>query len=131
MLIKPAKDSIDVGIFVSNIQKSLDFYQGILGLEKADETPIPFGMIHRLRYGTSDVKLIDPKKVPPAGTLGINKQLGFRYITFVVHDISSLCSALKEKGVEFTVPETELRPGVKIAMIKDPDENILEFVERR
>ncbi|MFC1858668.1 VOC family protein [Thermodesulfobacteriota bacterium] len=130
MLIKPAKDSIDVGIFVSDIQKSLDFYQGILGLEKTDETPIPFGTIHRLRYGKSDVKLIDPKKVPPAGALGINKQLGFRYITFVVQDISSLCSALKEKGVEFTVPETELFPGVKIAMIKDPDENILEFVER-
>ena len=130
MLLKPAKDSIDVGIYVSDIQKSLDFYQGILGLEKEGETPIVFGTIHRLRYGTSDIKLIDPKRVPPAGTFGIHKQLGFRYITFLVTEMSDLCATLKEKGVEFTVPETEIRPGTKIAMIKDPDGNILEFVER-
>jgi catechol 2,3-dioxygenase-like lactoylglutathione lyase family enzyme len=130
MLLKPAKDAIDVGIYVSNIQKSLDFYHGILGLEKAGETPIAFGTIHRLQFGASDVKLIDPKKVPPAGIFGINKQLGFRYITFVIQDLSGLCAALKEKGVEFTVPETEIRPGTKIAMVKDPDDNIVEFVER-
>lgn len=130
MLIKPAKEAIDVGIYVSDIQKSLDFYQGALGLEKEGEAPIVFGTIHRLRFGASDIKLIDPKKVPPAGILGLHKQLGFRYITFQVTGLSDLCAGLKEKGVAFTVPETEIRPGVRIAMITDPDGNILEFVER-
>jgi hypothetical protein len=32
--------------------------------------------------------------------------------------------------VEFTVSEREIRPGVHIAMVKDPDGNIVEFVER-
>ena len=37
MSLKAAKDSIDLGIFVSDIKKSLAFYQGILGLEKTEE----------------------------------------------------------------------------------------------
>jgi len=130
MLLKPAKDSVDVGIFVSDIKKSLDFYQRILGLEKTEEVQTGFGTLHRLRYGTSDVKLMDPKKVPPAGLIGLEKQLGIRYLTFVIRDLSDLCAVLKQKGVEFTIPETQIRPGTRIAMVKDPDGNIIEFVER-
>jgi len=130
MLLKPAKDSVDIGIFVSNIKKSLDFYHGLLGLEKIEELVTGWGTLHRLRYGTTDVKLMDPKRVPAAGAIGLEKQLGFRYITFVIHDLSGLCAVLKEKGVEFTIPETQIRPGTRIAMVKDPDGNIVEFVER-
>jgi catechol 2,3-dioxygenase-like lactoylglutathione lyase family enzyme len=67
MPLKPAKDSIDLGIFVSDIKKSLAFYQGILGLEKTEELQTGFGTLHRLKFGNSDVKLMDPKQVPPAG----------------------------------------------------------------
>lgn len=130
MLLIPAKDAADIGIYVKDIQKSLDFYQGILGLEKTEELKVPNGTIHRLHFGMSDIKLIDPAEMPPAGPIGINKQLGFRYITFLIKNLSNLCAALKEKGVEFERPETEIRPGTKIAMIKDPDGNIVEFVER-
>jgi catechol 2,3-dioxygenase-like lactoylglutathione lyase family enzyme len=130
MALKPAKDSIDIGIFVSDIKRSLDFYQGTLGLEKTEELQTGFGTLHRLHFGTSDIKLMDPKKVPPAGAIGLEKQLGIRYLTLVIHDLTGLCTALKEKGVEFTIPETEIRPGVRIAMVKDPDGNIVEFVER-
>jgi hypothetical protein len=38
---------------------------------------------------------------------------------------------LKEKGVEFTVPETQVIPDTRIATVKDPDGNVFEFVERR
>jgi catechol 2,3-dioxygenase-like lactoylglutathione lyase family enzyme len=57
-------------------------------------------------------------------------QLGFRYVTFQVGNITELCTALKEKGVKFSIPETELMPGLKIAMVKDPDGNTVEFVQR-
>ena len=130
MALKPAKDSVDIGIFVSDIKKSLEFYQGTLGLETTEELPTGFGTLHRLRFGTSDVKLMDPKKVPPAGAIGLEKQLGIRYLTFVIRDLTGLCAELKGKGVEFTIPETQIRPGTRIAMVKDPDGNIIEFVER-
>ncbi len=129
-MIKPAKDSLDLGIIVSDINSSLDFYQKTLGLEFVGTTPVWFGTIHRLRFGTSDFKLIEPKAVPPKGVIGLENQLGFRYVTFAVKNLSEICTGLKAKGVEFALPEKELRPGVRLAMVKDPDGNIVEFVQR-
>jgi glyoxylase I family protein len=129
-MMKPAKDSLDLGIVVSDIQASLKFYKDLLGLEFVGTTPVWFGTMHRLRFGSSDFKLVDPKTVPPKGAVGLDKQLGFRYVTFVVKNLSEICAELKKKGIEFAVPEQEARPGVRIAMVKDPDGNIVEFVER-
>jgi catechol 2,3-dioxygenase-like lactoylglutathione lyase family enzyme len=129
-MMKPAKNSLDLGVIVSDIKASLNFYQTILGLEFVGTVPLWFGTMHRLRFGTSDFKLIEPSKVPPPGAIGLEKQLGFRYVTFVIENLSSLCIELKKMGIEFTVPEKEIRPGVRIAMVKDPDGNIVEFVER-
>lgn len=129
-MMKRAKDSLDLGILAGDIKASLNFYQNILGLEFVGTTPVWFGTIHRLRFGTSDFKLIEPKTVPPKGAVGLEKQLGFRYVTFVVSNLSELCTELKGKGIEFALPETEVRPGTRIAMVKDPDGNIVEFVER-
>lgn len=129
-MMKPAKDSLDLGIIVSDIKASLNFYQNILGLEFVGTFPLWFGTMYRLRFGTSDFKLIDPKVVPPGGAIGLEKQTGFRYVTFVIENLSGLCADLQKKGIEFTVPEKEIRPGVRIAMVKDPDGNIVEFVER-
>jgi catechol 2,3-dioxygenase-like lactoylglutathione lyase family enzyme len=129
-MMKPAKDSLDLGVLVSDIKASLNFYQNILGLEFVGIFPLWFGTMHRLRFGTSDFKLIDPKVVPPGGVIGLEKQIGFRYVTFVIENLSELCADLQKKGIEFTVPEKEIRPGVRIAMVKDPDGNIVEFVQR-
>jgi catechol 2,3-dioxygenase-like lactoylglutathione lyase family enzyme len=129
-MMKRAKDSLDLGIIASDIKASLNFYQNILGLEFVGSSPVYFGTIHRLRFGTSDFKLIEPKTVPPKGAIGLEKQLGFRYVTFVVSNLSELCGELKSKGIEFALPETQVRPGTRIAMVKDPDGNIVEFVER-
>jgi len=129
-MMKPAKDSLDLGILASDIKASLNFYQNILGLEFVGISQVWFGTMHRLRFGTSDFKLIEPKTVPPKGAIGLEKQVGFRYVTFVIKNLSELCAELKAKGVEFALPEKEIRPGVRIAMVKDPDGNIVEFVER-
>ncbi len=129
-MMKPGKDSLDLGIVVSDIKASLNFYQNTLGLEFVGITPVWFGTMHRLRFGTSDFKLIEPQKVPPKGAIGLESQVGFRYVTFQVKNLSELCSELKSKGIEFALTERETRPGVRIAMVKDPDGNIVEFVER-
>lgn len=129
-MMKPAKDSLDLGLIVSDINASLHFYQDILGLEFVGIFPLWFGTMHRLRFGTSDFKLVLPKSIPPRGEVGLERQQGFRYVTFVIKNLSELCAGLREKGIEFTVTEREIRPGVRIAMVKDPDGNIVEFVER-
>jgi catechol 2,3-dioxygenase-like lactoylglutathione lyase family enzyme len=130
MLLRPTKDSIDVLIFVSDIRKSLSFYHATLGLQTTHEVETPFGTVHRLRFGTSVVKLMDPKQVPPAGPIGLEKQLGIRYLSFEIRGLSDVCAVLRAKGVEFTMPETQVLPDTRIAMLKDPDGNIIELVER-
>ena len=126
-MLVPAKDSLDIGIVVSDIKASLKFYQDMLGLEFVGITPVWFGTMHRLRFGTSDFKLLEPKTVPPRGIIGLENQLGYRYVTFVIKNISEVCSKLKARGIEFALPETEIRPGMRIAMVKDPDGNIVEL----
>ncbi len=130
MGMKPAKQCIDIGIIVSDIQQSLAFYVDLLGLTKIGETPLPFGLMHRLGFGDSFVKLVDPKKVPAAGPGGLMAQLGFRYLTFQIANIDEVCAACEAAGVSFEIPKQELMPGVTIAMVRDPDQNIVEFVQR-
>jgi len=126
----PAKDSLDLGVIVGDIRASLNFYQNVLGLTFVEVVPLPFGTMHRLRFGTSDFKLIEPKKTPAKGVVDMYDQFGFRYVTFVVKNLSAICAELKKIDAEFVIPEKELRPGVRIAMVKDPDGNVVEFVER-
>jgi len=129
-MMEPAKDSLDLGILVSDINASLKFYQDILGLKFIEKIPVWFGTMYRLRFGSSDFKLIDPKNKLPKGSVGLDAQIGYRYVTFVIKNIFKVCEELKKRGIEFEVPEKELRPGVRIAMVRDPDGNIVEFVER-
>ena len=128
-MIKPAKDSLDIGILVSDINKSLEFYHHQLGLEFIGEANVWYGKIHRLRFGNSDLKLVDPLELPPKGVLGLERQLGYRYITLCVQNLSEICSELQKKGVKFALEKTETRPGVQVAMVEDPDGNIVEFLQ--
>lgn len=129
-MMELAKDSLDLGILVSDINASLKFYQDLLGLKFIEKIPVWFGTMYRLRFGSSDFKLIVPRTMPPKGAIGLEAQIGFRYVTFVIKNLSRVCATLQEKGIAFEIPEKEMRPGVKIAMVRDPDGNIVEFVER-
>lgn len=130
MGMQAAKNAADIGIIVSDINASLAFYGDLLGLEKVQEMPLWFGTMHRMAFGDSFIKLIDPKEVPPAGTAGLHTVLGFRYLTFQVSNIDEVCDECSAAGVEFEVKKDEFMPGVTIAMVRDPDGNIVEFVQR-
>jgi len=130
MALIPARNCLDIGILCADIKRSLDFYEGLLGLKKIGEMPVPFGHMHRLAFGDSFVKLVDPKKIPPAGELGLTRALGFRYLTFQITNIEEVCAACEAAGIAFDIPRQELMPGVTIAMVRDPDGNVVEFVQR-
>lgn len=130
MLMNPDRNAVDVGILVSDIGRSLAFYQGILGLEQVEEIDVWFGRFHRLRFGDSFVKLVDPHKPAAATPPHIEDQTGLRYLTFPVRNIDEICAACERAGVPFERSKFELRPGVVIAMVRDPDGTIMEFVER-
>ena len=99
MALVAGKKAIDVGVIVSDIDASLNFYVELLGLEKIQETPLWFGMMHRLAFGDSFIKLIDPKKIPPKSSSNLEDSLGFRYLTLQVSNIDELCEELGRKGI--------------------------------
>jgi catechol 2,3-dioxygenase-like lactoylglutathione lyase family enzyme len=129
--VQVSKDSIDLGIVVTDEQAAVAFYRDKLGLEWEGELPLPGGTMYRLKCGTTVIKLLKLKKTPeakpaPGGPMG---GLGLRYFTISVPDIRGLMSQLEAKGVKPTVPVTEFRPGVTIAMVTDPDGNTVEFLQ--
>lgn len=126
-----SKDSIDLGIVVSDEKAALGFYRDALGLEWEGELKLPGGMMYRLRCGSTVIKLLKLDRTPsskpaPGGPMG---GLGFRYFTISVPDIRGLIASLEAKGIRPTVPVTEFRPGVTIAMVADPDGNTVEFLQ--
>ena len=128
-MMQAAKDSIDLGIICGDIHASLHFYHDILGLRKVGVNEATTGTMHRLRFGTSDVKLIDPTHRPGARPIGIDQQLGLRYLTFVVTNLDEVIRRLEAEHIAFTRPKTVIRPGTTIAMVKDPDGNTLSLTE--
>ena len=125
------KDSVDLGIIVTDEKAALGFYRDGLGLETEGELPVPGGRMYRLKCGTTVIKLLKLERTPaakpaPGGPMG---GLGFRYFTISVPDIRGLMTQLEAKGIRATVPVTEFRPGVTIAMVTDPDGNTIEFLQ--
>lgn len=132
MGVQLTKDSIDLGIIVSDGAKALAFYRDTLGFEHAADTPMPGGgTMHRLMCGTSLIKVITldqapPAKAPPGGIRGAT---GYRYFTISVSNIEEVASACASKGYNVVMPVRELRPGITIAIVEDPDGNWVEFLQ--
>jgi catechol 2,3-dioxygenase-like lactoylglutathione lyase family enzyme len=125
---------VDVGIVVSDGPKSVAFYRDVLGLSYAGENAMPVGggTMYRLMAGESMIKLVQPEPVPDAATPrgAIDAARGFRYITFSVDDIDAGVARCRDAGAP-VLTESTVMPGVRIALIEDPDGNIVELLEMR
>jgi catechol 2,3-dioxygenase-like lactoylglutathione lyase family enzyme len=131
MGIELTKDSVDVGIVVRDRDAALHFYRDVLGLDHVGQTPAPGGgTIERLQCGTSTIKLMSHPTVPeqsnPPG--GLFAATGIRYWTIFVSNLEEMVRACEAAGRPVAMPITEIRPGVSIAIVEDPDGNWVEFL---
>ncbi len=133
MGVQLAKSAIDLGIVITDSERSLAFYRDLLGFEHVADTPMPIaggGTMHRLNCGDTLIKLVKLNNTPERdGSGGIPGATGMRYFTMIVSNLSEIVGQCEEAGVTIAVPITEVRPGVTIAMVEDPDKNWVEFVE--
>ena len=67
-----------------------------------------------------------PAKSPSGGIRGAN---GYRYWTMSISNLTELMKACGDGGHKIAVKETEIRPGVKIGIVEDPDGNWVEFLQ--
>lgn len=133
MPINIVKDSIDFGLVTKDAQPLLAFYRDTLGLELEGEVPMPGGgKMTRLICGTTILKIVvhakEPKEVAPAG--GIRGATGFRYFTISVDNLTEAVDECEAAGYKIAMPVTEIRVGVTISMIEDPDGNWVELLQR-
>jgi len=129
--MKLSKESIDLGIVISDPAKSLAFYRDMLGMKDDGEMEVRGGRMYRVLCGTSLVKLIkmdrEPEGKPVGG--GPGRGFGLRYFTIHVDDVRAIVAKLESAGIKPLVPPAENRPGVLMAMVNDPDGNIVEFLQ--
>ena len=133
MAVELRKDSIDLGIVVKDSATALGFYRDLLGFEHVGDMPMPGlnGTMHRLLCGTTTIKLVkldeNPTAEAPRG--GIGGATGYRYFTMQVTNLAEITQQCKDAGVRVLVDAAEIRPGLSITMVEDPDGNWVEFVD--
>jgi catechol 2,3-dioxygenase-like lactoylglutathione lyase family enzyme len=132
MNVALTKDSIDLGIVVTDADAALGFYRDVLGLEVTSEMPMPDGgVVYRLLCGSSEVKLIKRTVSPPATSPpgGIAGSTGFRYFTISVSNIEEVTDACAAAGHTVVWPVRTSVSGATMSMVEDPDGNWVEFLK--
>lgn len=127
-----SKPAIDIGIIAQDIAAMLTFYRDTLGLEFEAAIPMPGGgTMNRFKVGDSVVKVIELDPAPPALAApgGIRGATGYRYWTITVSNLADCVQQVAAAGHKIVVPAKEIRPGVTIAIVTDPDGNWVELLQ--
>jgi catechol 2,3-dioxygenase-like lactoylglutathione lyase family enzyme len=119
--------SVDVGIVVENLKQMEQFYVDVLGLEKVADRNTAWGAMAELRFGASIIRLMQADGAPRQTNIGLDAVTGIRYVTFDVEDFKETIETCRGAGVEFWLEVEPIR-DLFIAMVKDPEGNIVEFI---
>ncbi len=132
MVVNVMKDSIDIGLVTGNIEAMTTFYRDTLGLPQEAILDMPGGTtMTRLICGTTIVKLLSHSQTPEAANPpgGISGATGIRYFTITVDNLEEITKACEVAGYKIAVSPREIRPGITISMIEDPDGNWVELLQ--
>ena len=125
-------DAIDIGMVTRNDIEMLSFYQNVLGLIKDTEIPFPgLGVVNKLSFGSGYIKILvldkNPSNTNPIGDFSTSN--GIRYITINLSNLDEILDSCKLNGVNIINPGVVIRPGVTVAIIQDPDGNLIELMQ--
>ncbi len=132
-----AKDGVDIGIVVRDIDAALSFYRDLLGFELVGQVKLQRGPhlatdieMWRLQCGASVIKLVRPCDEPTGKNArgGVDAAYGYRYWTIAVTNLDEVVAACDAAGYRVVIPPSELRPGARIAMVEDAEHNWVEFL---
>jgi len=154
----PASDfsstTIDLGVVVSDIDKSAAFYEQALGFEERDGFEVPpdfcrdagltdgLPLVIRvfvLGEGDQATKLklmqVEGAKPKPTDNAFIHSQLGFSYLTVYVNDTAATLERCAGFGVKPIAkgplpigPTGEGNSTPHLSIVRDPDGNLIELI---
>lgn len=143
---------VDFGIVVSDIDKATEFYKNALGLVEVEGFDVPAdmggdsGLSDNKSFHVRVFKVVDDENATQVkimqfkDTSGklvdnafIHSSYGIRYLTFYVQDITVAVERVRRAGGTVIAKgpvelPKELAPGVFLAVVRDPDGNMVELV---
>jgi catechol 2,3-dioxygenase-like lactoylglutathione lyase family enzyme len=122
--------TVEVGL-VSEDDRLVDFYVDAIGATRLEPRVFPFATVHRMALGSVNLKVMVPAERPAAPTPAeqFHDIAGLRYLTFWVDDLDDLAARWAAAGGTVVRPPAELRPGVRFALLADPDGNAVEALQ--
>lgn len=142
-----AKQAISIGVVVEDLDKSLAFYQDVVGMVKVIEFAVDsdkakrMGLSNGERFDVKVLKLENSEQATELKLMSFNKKTskknqqyipdenGMRYMTIFVKSTAPLLKRIKKHGVK-TLGETPtmLDEHRQFVLIQDPDGNFVEFI---
>jgi glyoxylase I family protein len=137
-----------IAITVSDTQRSLDFYCGLLGLTKVEQhqlvgadidkaNGIQAGAAQSTRLAAPDtprilIDLLEYFEMTKDGAVAPLGRVGATHFCLSVPDLNAFYDELSAKGVEFISEPVNFaleHGSVDVVFLRDPDGNFVELVE--
>ena len=124
---------LQVGLVPADLAASLRFYTEGLGLTPLARLPVSrTRALHRFVIGDATLKLLEQEGVPAPvpSSAPWDAAIGIRWLTFDVDDVAATVKCCLEAGGFLIAAPAEIRPGLWVAFVGDPDGNAVELVQR-
>ena len=145
------RTTIDVGVHVSDIEASADFYTNVIGFTEVDgfDVSADFATAAGLTDGqplavrvfvlgegesATKIKLMEVPEVETKknDNAYVHSQLGFRYLTIFIEDTNAALKRLRAGGSEPVADGPVLigedPAGAYLTVVRDPDGNLIELI---
>lgn len=139
--------AISVGVVVEDLQQSIDFYTGIIGMVKTGEFSVSkeqckeLGLTDSYQLDVTVLKPIDNEfssewKLMSLGTKSqhpkqkyMSDDTGIQYITLFVKQVQPILDkAINEKVTILSQKPSKLADGRNFILLQDPDGNFIEII---
>lgn len=113
---------------VSDIEETITFYTGVLGLQVVERKTSPRGSHLAFLAAPNSDELIELCSFPPSGPVTVQADLV--HLAFEVENLDEAIRALSAKGIRITDGPTTTSSGSRFIFIDAPDGYEVELIER-
>ncbi len=120
-------------IRVGDLQRSIDFYTGVLGMRVLRRKDYPAGRFTNCFVGYEDeARAAVLELTHNWDTSRYDLGSGYGHVAVEVDDAARACDAVREKGGKVTREAGPMKHGTTvIAFVEDPDGYKIEFIQRK
>lgn len=113
---------------VSDMDQTIAFYTGVLGLEVMERKTSPRGSHLAFLKVPNSEELIELASYPPSGPVTVQEDLV--HLAFQVENLDDTMRDLGSKGIKITDGPTHSSSGSRFIFIDAPDGYEIELIER-